>query len=428
MDLTFENIENNNLLLYKYIRGSHAYGLNTETSDIDEGGLFIAPVEIINGLPERYISQISDERHDTVWYEVGRYLELLTKSNPTMLESLFVPDRCILYKHPIMDKIIQKRDIFITKDAVKSIFGYAKSQIEKARGLNKKIVNPITERKTPIDFCYTFINQGSEPITNFLDKRGLKQIYCGLNHISNMNQMYGVFYDYPQHIRMEWKSAEEFANDGLKYVVNYGKKCSKELKNKYGTIYGYLLNEWDCIYYNGYNEYFYDNLIEIYNNLIPKGYHGIQKENGNSTYVHLDSIVKGDTPICYMSYNDDGFQTHCRQYKEYQEWVNKRNPQRYLENKDKNFDRKNMTHCIRLITMAIEMLDGKGFLVDRTNIDREFLMSVRTGDATYDELMEYVNKLKDQLDDKLKVSSLPEHVNKEEVNNLLIAIRNNIQK
>ena len=424
MDLTFENIEKNNLLLFKYIRGSHAYGLNTETSDIDEGGIFIAPKDVVNGLPENYVSQVSDERHDAVWYEVGRYLELLTKSNPTMLESLFVPDRCILYKHPIMEKIIEKRDMFITKDAVKSIFGYAKSQIEKARGLNKKIVNPITERKTPIDFCYTPFMQGSEPITDFLKERGLKQIYCGLNHIPNMNQMYGVFYDYAQHIRMEWKTAEDFAND-----VNLYERLTiheyDEVIERVESVIPYAV-------YCGFNEYDDDNsrfnkLVKIYNNLKPKGYHGIQKEDGTSTYVHLDSIVKGDEPICYMSYNDDGFQTHCKQYKEYQEWVNKRNPQRYLENKDKNFDRKNMTHCIRLITMAIEMLDGNGFLVDRTNIDKEFLMNVRTGNATYDELMEYVNGLKEQLDNKLKISSLSEHVDKDEVNKLLIEIRNDIQ-
>lgn len=424
MDLTFENIEKNNLLLFKYIRGSHAYGLNTETSDIDEGGIFIAPKDVVNGLPENYVSQVSDERHDAVWYEVGRYLELLTKSNPTMLESLFVLDRCILYKHPIMEKIIEKRDMFITKDAVKSIFGYAKSQIEKARGLNKKIVNPITERKTPIDFCYTFFMQGSEPITDFLKDRGLKQIYCGLNHIPNMNQMYGVFYDYAQHIRMEWKTAEDFAND-----VNLYERLTiheyDEVIERVESVIPYAV-------YCGFNEYDDDNsrfnkLVKIYNNLKPKGYHGIQKEDGTSTYVHLDSIVKGDEPICYMSYNDDGFQTHCKQYKEYQEWVNKRNPQRYLENKDKNFDRKNMTHCIRLITMAIEMLDGNGFLVDRTNIDKEFLMNVRTGNATYDELMEYVNGLKEQLDNKLKISSLSEHVDKDEVNKLLIEIRNDIQ-
>lgn len=422
MDLTFENIEKNNLLLFKYIRGSYAYGLNTETSDIDEGGVFIAPKDIINGLSENYVSQVSDERHDTVWYEVGRYLELLTKSNPTMLESLFVPDRCILYKHPVMNKILEKRDMFITKDAVKSIFGYAKSQIEKARGLNKKIVNPITERKMPIDFCYTFVYQGSEPISQFLKNNGLKQIYCGLNHIPNMNQMYGVFYDYAQHIRMEWKTAEEFADDVDFYVDFCFNDWTSERHHRVFPIMDFLI--YDC-YFNEYSDDRYDDLINIYSNLKPKGYHGIQKEDGTSTYVHLDSIVKGDDPICYMSYNDDGFQTHCRQYKEYQEWVNKRNPQRYLENKDKNFDRKNMTHCIRLITMAIEMLDGKGFLVDRTNIDKEFLMNVRTGNATYDELMEYVNVLKEQLDSKLKVSSLPEHVNKEDVNNLLIEIRNN---
>lgn len=425
MDLTFENIEKNNLLLFKYIRGSHAYGLNTETSDIDEGGVFIAPKDVINGLPENYVSQVSDERHDTVWYEVGRYLELLTKSNPTMLESLFVPDRCIMYKDPIMEKIIEKRDMFITKDAVKSIFGYAKSQIEKARGLNKKIVNPITERKTPIDFCYTFIYQGSEPISDFLEERGLKQIYCGLNHVPNMNQMYNVFYDYAQHIRMEWKTPEDFANDVILYeklgILEYN-----EVRERVVPILSYVVN---CGFdeFLGERELSFNILVKIYNNLKPKGYHGIQKEDGTSTYVHLDSIAKGDEPICHMSYNDDGFQTHCRQYKEYQEWVSKRNPQRYLENKDKNFDRKNMTHCIRLITMAIEMLDGKGFLVDRTNIDKDFLMGVRTGNATYDELIEYVNGLKEQLDNKLKISSLPEHVDKEEVNKLLIEIRNDIQ-
>ena len=422
MDLTFENIEKNNLLLYKYIRGSHAYGLNTETSDIDEGGVFIAPKGLINGLSENYASQVSDERHDAVWYEIGKYLELMTKSNPTMLESLFVPDRCILYKHPIMDKIIEKRDMFITKDAVKSIFGYAKSQIEKARGLNKKIVNPITERKTPIDFCYTPFMQGSEPITDFLKERGLKQIYCGLNHIPNMNQMYGVFYDYAQHIRMEWKTAEDFADDVEFYENFCFNEWVSEPYHRVFPIIGFLINECN---FDEYSDDRYGDLINIYNNLKPNGYHGIQKEDGTSTYVHLDSIAKGDEPICCMSYNDDGFQTHCRQYKEYQEWVNKRNPQRYLENKDKNFDRKNMTHCVRLITMAIEMLDGKGFLVDRTSIDREFLMGIRTGNATYDELMEYVNGLKEQLDNKLKVSSLPEHVDKDVVNKLLIEIRNN---
>ena len=41
--LTFEDIEKNGLLLYRYTRGSHCQGTATESSDIDEGGVYICP-------------------------------------------------------------------------------------------------------------------------------------------------------------------------------------------------------------------------------------------------------------------------------------------------------------------------------------------------------------------------------------------------
>ena len=40
--LTFEDIEKNGLLLYRYTRGSHCQGTATESSDIDEGGVYHA--------------------------------------------------------------------------------------------------------------------------------------------------------------------------------------------------------------------------------------------------------------------------------------------------------------------------------------------------------------------------------------------------
>ena len=39
--LTFDTIREKGLLIYEYIRGSHAYGLATETSDEDRGGVYI---------------------------------------------------------------------------------------------------------------------------------------------------------------------------------------------------------------------------------------------------------------------------------------------------------------------------------------------------------------------------------------------------
>ena len=65
------------------------------------------------------------------------------KSNPTALESLFIPKHCIIGEvHPMVQYIIDNRDMFLSKECFKTLLGYSYSQIYKARGLNKKIVNP----------------------------------------------------------------------------------------------------------------------------------------------------------------------------------------------------------------------------------------------------------------------------------------------
>ena len=117
---------------------------------------------------------------------------MLLTSNPTALESLFIPDKWILYEHPIMTEIKKHRDKFITKACFKPFLGYSYQQIAKCRGLNKKIVNPITERKEPLDFAYTFFRQGSTKIENWLEHRGLYQKYCGLVNIPNTDMTMGI--------------------------------------------------------------------------------------------------------------------------------------------------------------------------------------------------------------------------------------------
>ena len=152
----FEKIRNDGRLLYEYIRGSHLYGLNNDDSDVDTGGVYICTKEELLGC-YGYKSQVSDSRNDNTWHEVGEMMRLLLKSNPTMLECLFVPGEMVLGSvHPLMQMVLDHREQFISKQCFHPFFGYAKSQIEKARGLNKKITNPVTERLTPFDFIYTF--------------------------------------------------------------------------------------------------------------------------------------------------------------------------------------------------------------------------------------------------------------------------------
>ena len=96
--LTIQDLRNNGWIAFEYVRGSHAYGLNTETSDKDIGGVFILPQDYLMGLRSNYVEQVADETNDTVFYEFGRWIELLMKANPTALESLFIPTQEISSK------------------------------------------------------------------------------------------------------------------------------------------------------------------------------------------------------------------------------------------------------------------------------------------------------------------------------------------
>ena len=216
---SFESIKEQGLLLFSWIRGSHSYGLNIETSDVDTSAIYVLPNDRLYGLSENYQDMIQDEKGDNTWYEIGKFMNMLIKSNPTVLEALFVDEQFITYEHPLFNEIRKRRQEFVTKDCFNAFIGYAYEQIKKARGLNKKIVQePMKEHLHPLDFCYTFYKQGSTHIIPYLSKRGLKQKYCGLVNIPNMPNTYGVYYDFGNHILHEdWENDNNF----IKFAIDY---------------------------------------------------------------------------------------------------------------------------------------------------------------------------------------------------------------
>ena len=388
--MTIEELRKSGWIAFEYIRGSHAYGLNTETSDVDMGGVFILPNDYLMGLRSHYIEQVSDDKNDTVYYELGRWIELLMKSNPTALESLFIPERCIVGKvHPTVQYIIDNRDMFLTKECLKPLISYSKSQIYKCRGLNKKIVNPVTERKGVLDFCYTFKGQGSESISEFLSRNNLSQKYCGLVNIPNMKDVYGVYYDFAAYFKFE------DLDDVTKRNIMY----------KSGLVDADI----DKIFNRMDNKEFF-------------GYTGICSEDGDSNEIRLSSIPKGEKPICFMAYNKDGYTSHCKKYWEYQDWVKKRNPARYENNLGHNYDSKNMCHCMRLTRMGKELARGEGFNVERT-WDREYLLSIRNHELSYESIMEQAMKERAEMEEAAVPSTLPDVVDVQKINKLLIEAR-----
>ena len=111
--ITIDYLKANNLILLECISGSRTYGLDTPSSDIDIKGVFYLPKPYYYGLHDDYVSQVSNETNDVVYYELGRFVDLLLQNNPNIMELLATPSDKILYKHPIMDKF--NPDWFISK-------------------------------------------------------------------------------------------------------------------------------------------------------------------------------------------------------------------------------------------------------------------------------------------------------------------------
>ena len=402
MNANFDIIRNDGRLLYEYIRGSQLYNLNTLDSDVDTSGVYICTKEeLLGSLPgtdsarfgNTYMAQVSDSRHDNIWFEIGELLRLLMKSNPTVLESLFVPKNKIIGEvHPLMQMIIDNREQFLTKQCFNTFFGYAKSQIEKARSSNKKNVNPVTERLTPYDFIYTFKGQGSTKFRDWLANRGLHQEFCGLVNVPNMHDIYGVYYDYPAHAKA---SGDTYYRE-LEFV------------------------RMACENYNIGNVY---DLMAFLRDKEPIGYRGVIKVDAKADEIRISSIDdKNAKPICFISYNQSGYSSYCRQYADYQTWVMERNPKRYESNLNKNYDSKNMMHCFRMIHMACEIAEGQGMILERT-WDRDFLMSVRSHEYEYDELIERLETDQEHMNQLMATSTIREKVDVDFVNNLIVEIR-----
>lgn len=350
--LTIDWVKQNGLLVFEAITGSKAYGLDTATSDTDIKGVFVLPKDMYYSL--EYTPQVNNETNDIVYYELKRFMELLSKNNPNILEMLDVPDQFVLHEDALMNRL--HTDMFLSRLCEKTFANYAFTQIKKAYGLEKKIVNPVEEeRKSVLDFCYVYIGKDAILLKHFLELKGWGQNKLGLSAIDHLKDCYNMFY-------------------------------STELP-----------------------------------------YSGVMRtEKANE--VALSNIPKGEITVGMLYFNRDGYSVYCKRYKEYWEWVEKRNEARYntTMSHGKNYDSKNMMHVFRLLLMAKEIATEGKINVHRK--DREFLLSIKEGKYEYDELLSKAELLKSELPSLYEKSGLQELPDIESINRLLIEMRKGYYK
>ncbi|MDO7876046.1 nucleotidyltransferase domain-containing protein [Hymenobacter sp. ASUV-10] len=334
--LTIADLRRQGLILFEAISGSRAYGTNLPHSDTDLKGVFVLPEDQFFGLD--YVPQVANETNDEVFYELRRFVELLLKNNPTVLELLGTPADCVIYKHPLFEQF-QARD-FLSQLCRQSFAEYAAAQIRKAKGLNKKINHPEPPaRKSVLDFCYVTVGAGAQPVSTWLGRHGYDAAQCGLANVPHLSDLYALFVDLTPERR--------------------------------------------------------------------HGYRGLVRDTDTSQDVLLSAVPKGEEPVTYLSFNRNGYSTYCRVFREYWEWVEKRNKERYENTVQhgKNYDAKNMLHVFRLLQMAEEIALTGELQVRRPN--RGFLLQIRRGEFEYADLVAQAEALVTRVEVAFAASPLP---------------------
>lgn len=177
----------NNIILLS-LGGSHAYGTNVPTSDLDIRGIAIEQPNEIVGLST--FEQVLEKNTDTTIFAFRKICKLLMSANPNIIEILGLKDEHYLYVSELGQKILDNIDLFLSKEVFHTFRGYAKSNLDrlenalcrdelpedmKVRHIKRSIDSAIEDhnsKHTPkIKLSHIKINRDNELVVNLKMKK-----------------------------------------------------------------------------------------------------------------------------------------------------------------------------------------------------------------------------------------------------------------
>lgn len=187
------------------LSGSHAYGTNIETSDVDIRGIAGNTREEI--LTYHDFEQVEDRPTDTVVFSVNKFISLASAGNPLFIEMLGLKPEHYIIKTPIGEKLIANRNLFLSKRIAVTFGGYANQQL---RRLDNKAARTVPQPEQEEHIMNSMIHGGEipngfrlhiEPSSNpdmekeiFMDvdvkNMPLREYLAGLNYLQNVLRAY----------------------------------------------------------------------------------------------------------------------------------------------------------------------------------------------------------------------------------------------
>ena len=345
--MTKEEIEKN--LIFLFLRGSHAYATNTPESDEDFGGVCMPSKKAIYGIePFEQDDKWVDEKGkkvDKVIYNVVKTIDLMAQNNPNMLDFLYAPERVIKLTTPTWQRIVDIRDSFLCSKAKWSFQGYALAQLKRIQTHRGYLLNPPKSKPNRVD--YGLPSKSVFPETQY----------------------------------------EVIARISTDYV-------DEDRRNDFYFEVAQLIDR---------------EAVLIFKKYIPEQLYMYALEDFKKRqhqFLHAMSSISGKflkEEFVHNAQNELRFLASRENWKRYQKWLKNRNPERAKLEAKCGYDSKHAMHLIRLLLNAVEIMSGKGVLVDRSTapaitvndivIDLNYLMEVRSGNVPFETIIEISDAL-----------------------------------
>ena len=177
-----------NSVQYETIMGSMAYGVSSDSSDMDIYGFCVPEKDMVFphlrgeipgfGSQHQRFEQWQEHHfldkdalggkgrtYDFTIYSIVKYFQLCMENNPNMIDSLFTPHTCVLHSTRIGSLVRENRRLFLHKGAWHKFKGYSYQQVHK---MNSK-EPPIGKRRELVE-TYGFDVKYAYHVVRLLDE------------------------------------------------------------------------------------------------------------------------------------------------------------------------------------------------------------------------------------------------------------------
>lgn len=156
--------------------GSHAYGTDVDSSDLDVRGIATNTREKIY-LGQQF-EQSVDSETDTTIYSFDKIIRLFCSCNPNTIEMLGLKPEHYLYINDVGKLLLENSYVFLSKRAINSFGGYANSQLRRLENKSARTASQEREEQfilrsiesAQIDFKRKYFDMPEDAIKLYIDK------------------------------------------------------------------------------------------------------------------------------------------------------------------------------------------------------------------------------------------------------------------